>query len=116
MSKDTSGSAERAIIWKVHCPSDGPQLLRFTGLHVNLRAGQDEHVVTYFCPTCGQQRFQLVDGKVSRMLIDELKVAWSVVKVPQEALEKHSGAPITEAEVQAAVKAMSSPMWMPRLA
>lgn len=104
-----SEDVERTIIWKVHCPSDGPQLLRFTGLHVNLRAGLTEHVVTYFCPSCNEQRFQLVDKRVAKMLIDELGVSWSTVKVPLEALEAHRGGPITEKEIEIAVKQMEHP-------
>lgn len=102
---------QKHIIWKVHCPKDGPQLLRHTGLHVYIRAGLAQHVVTYFCPECGQQRYQLVEKNVSRSLIQDLKVAFSVLHVPLEALEPHYGAPITQRWIDDSIQGMERPDW-----
>lgn len=104
---------DKTIIWKVHCPADGPQLLRHTALHVYIRAGLSDHVVTYFCPECGQQRYQLVGQEVCNALVEDLHVAYSVIRVPLEALEPRHGPAITEADVDRAVALMGRPGWRP---
>ncbi|RYZ16160.1 MAG: hypothetical protein EOO70_05170 [Myxococcaceae bacterium] len=105
---------QKTVIWKVHCPQDGPQLLKHTGLHVYVRQGLPQHVVTYFCPECGQQRWQLVNKKVVQSLIDDLAVHWTLMRVPLEALEPHYGPVVTEADVDTLTQEMNAPDW-PRL-
>jgi hypothetical protein len=113
MSEHVAGSNKK-VLYTVKCPKDGAQYLRPTGLHVLIRAGMKDNVVTFFCPACSEQRWMVVDKRVTDELIDVPGVSCELVRVPAEALEPHYQSPISERWVEESVKSMARVDW-PRL-
>lgn len=111
MAKHAPEKKPKTILYAVTCPSDGVQFLRPTGLHLFVRAKQQENVVTFFCPVCNEQRWQLIGRTLSNDLIESAAVQWTLLHIPPEALEAHFTAPLTEAWISSCLQEMKRANW-----
>ncbi len=99
---------------KASCPTCGEVTL--SAAEILLHIGTDSQPSSYgfSCPACGEFVRKPADERIVRLLLSG-GVIPMLVDVPAEALERHEGPPLTEADVGAFADLLQGDDWFRQL-